>query len=574
MVDHACYVHANLHMYPLTSLALLRGDSLFGTTVSVSAFCQVTFRLTYEYVVNRIRGKFRIPIHVAPKLPVITRRLHVEIEDPNGVDCLEAENYDKVPFAVRDDGKVDTDYELKRNELKDFVITYDLNQTSVEQQPGTALFDNQGFMFVSYTLPQSQCFREGFSPTCPATPTVNEGTPAITAQPTMLPTPTVSSGVDSIRKCVVFVIDTSGSMSGTKIDQAIQSLVLILGTLRPYDYASIVSFDNTIQVEHNLAEVASNLGSLKNASRGLFASGSTDINGGLDRGVDVLIGALVGEIDCVHQLVLLSDGQPTSGVTNARTIEKLHRQRVAAFESRTGGDTVYTYTLAYGDGADFTLLQNLAVENSGFARRIYINQDVKTQLVEFYQEISCPLLCGLKLQYNDTEITNVTRTSFSQCYYDGNQLVLGGQLTGPQGKIAEKEAVVKAFALAGKDSGGGKTFLNQPIFVEGESSFVERAYAYLSIQQLLEKREAASGDAKKKIEGTILDIALKYQFVTPLSSIIVVKPCENTTGDGAQAETTATPPPRVSCPTVPVTTVTWLTACSPLGRGRLHTLAC
>ena len=546
MVAHACYVHANLHMYPLNSLALLRGDKLFGTNVSVSAFCQVTFRLTYEYVVNRVRGKFRIPIHVAPRLPVITRRLHVEIEDPNGVDCLEAENYDKVPFAVRDDGKVDTDYELKRNELKDFVITYDLNQTSVEQQPGTALFDNQGFVFVSYTLPQSQCFREGFNPTCPAAPTVNEGTSAITAQPTMLPTPTVSSDVDSIRKCVVFVIDTSGSMGGTKIDQAIQSLVLILGTLRPYDYASIVSFDNTIQVEHNLAEVASNLGSLKNASRGLVADGLTNIDGGLERGVNVLIGALVGEIDCVHQLVLLSDGQPTSGVTNTQTIERLHRQRVAAFENRTGGDTVYTYTLAYGEGADFTLLQNLAVENSGFARRIYINQDVETQLVEFYQEISCPLLCGLKLQYNDTEITNVTRTSFSQCYYDGSQLVLGGQLTGSQGKVAEKEAVVKAFALAGKDSGGGKTFLNQPIFVEGESSFVERAYAYLSIQQLLEKRKAAIGDAKKEIEGTILDIALKYQFVTPLSSIIVVKPCESTTRNSTKTKTTATPAPTVS----------------------------
>ena len=522
-------------------LALLRADSVFGTTVSVSAFCQVTFRLTYEYVVNRVRGKFRIPIHVAPKLPVITRRLHVEIEDPNGVDCLEAENYDKVPFAFRDDGKVDTDYKLKRSELKDFVITYDLNQTSVEQQPGTALFDNQGFMFVSYTLPQSQCFQEGFNPKCPAIPTANEGETAITAQPTMPPTPAVSSDVDSIRKCVVFVIDRSGSMSGTKMKQAIQSLVLILGTLRPYDYASIVSFDDTILLEHNLAEIVSNLESLKNAARGLNAQGLTDIDGGLAKGVDVLMGAVVGEIECVHQLVLLTDGQPTSGVTYPRTIERLHRQRVAAFENRTGGDTVYTYTLAYGEGADFTLLQNLAVENSGFARRIYINQDVETQLVEFYQEISCPLLCGLKLQYNSTEITNVTRTSFSQCYYDGSQVVLGGLLTRPQGMIAEKEAVVKAFALVGEDSGGNKTFLNQPVFVEGESSFVERAYAYLSIQQLLAKREASSGDAKKEIERSILEIALKYQFVTPLSSIIVVKPCENATG-----ETTPTPSPSVS----------------------------
>ena len=516
---------------------LLRGDGRFGTTVSVSAFCQVTFRLTYEYVVNRVRGKFRIPIHVKPELPVITRRLHIEIEDPSGVDCLEAENYDNVPFTVRDDGKVDTDYELKRNELKDFVITYDLNQTSVEQQPGTALFDNRGFVFVSYTLPQSQCFQEGFSPKCPA----------ITAEPTMLPTPANSPDVDSIRKCVVFVIDTSGSMSGTKMRQAIQSLVLILGTLRSYDYASIVSFDNRIQVEHNLTEVSSNLDSLKNAARRLVASGLTDINGGLDRGVDVLVSAIQREVDCVHQLVLLSDGQPTSGVIDSRTIERLHRQRVAKFETLTRGDTVYTYTLAYGVGADFTLLQNLAVENSGFARRIYINEDVNTQLVEFYQEISCPLLCGLKLQYNRTEITNVTRTSFSQCYYDGGQLVIGGKLARPGQVVDDKKSVVKAFSLTGEDSSGGKKFTNQPIFVEGESSFVERAYAYLSIQQLLEKRESSSGDTKKELEENILDMALKYQFVTPLSSIIVVKPCDNRSGDSTDnpVETTTTAPTPV-----------------------------
>ena len=479
----------------------------------------------------------------------MTRRLHVEIEDPNGVDCLEAENYDEVPFAFRDDGKVDTDYELKRSELQDFVITYDLNQTSVEQQPATALFDTQGFMFVSYTLPRSLCFREGFNLKCPVGPKAKERRTEITTQPTMPPTPTVSSGVDSIRKCVVFVIDKSGSMRGKKMDQAKKSLIRILETLRRYDYASIVSFNDTIEVEHNLVKVGRKLENLKSALQGLNASGLTDINDGLDKGVDVLKEAREREIYCVHQLVLLSDGQPTSGEKDPQTIENLHRQRVTDFESRTGGDTVYTYTLAYGEGADFTLLQNLAVENSGFARRIYINQDVDVQLVQFYQEISCPLLCGLKLQYNDTEITNVTRTSFSQCYYDGSQLVLGGQLTQPQG--TEKEAVVRAFALAGEDSRGCKTFLNQPIFVEGESGFVERAYAYLKIQQLLEKHEASSGDTKKELEEAILEMALKYQFVTPLSSIIVVKPCENAerddaTSDDAEAETTATPVPPVS----------------------------
>ncbi|KAF2891668.1 hypothetical protein ILUMI_14505, partial [Ignelater luminosus] len=44
----------------------------------------------------------------------------------------------------------------------------------------------------------------------------------------------------------------------------------------------------------------------------------------------------------------------------------------------------------------------------------------------------------------------------------------------------------------------------------------------MQIKQLLEKKK--STDKKKEIKNKALDLVLKYSFVTPVSSLVVVKP--------------------------------------------------
>lgn len=51
---------------------------------------------------------------------------------------------------------------------------------------------------------------------------------------------------------------------------------------------------------------------------------------------------------------------------------------------------------------------------------------------------------------------------------------------------------------------------------------LERLWAYLTVKQLLNARKIAEN--KTEIEGKILELALKYSFVTPLTSLVVVKP--------------------------------------------------
>lgn len=69
--------------------------------------------------------------------------------------------------------------------------------------------------------------------------------------------------------------------------------------------------------------------------------------------------------------------------------------------------------------------------------------------------------------------------------------------------------------------------------VERAITSLERLWAYLTVKQLLEKKEASDAD-KEKLKKKALDIALKHSFVTDVSSLVVVKP--NDTANAVNAE--------------------------------------
>lgn len=53
---------------------------------------------------------------------------------------------------------------------------------------------------------------------------------------------------------------------------------------------------------------------------------------------------------------------------------------------------------------------------------------------------------------------------------------------------------------------------------------LERLWAYLTIKQLLEERNTV--DNKEELTKRAVDLALKYSFVTEVTSLVVVKPDE------------------------------------------------
>lgn len=105
------------------------------------------------------------------------------------------------------------------------------------------------------------------------------------------------------------VLDTSGSMSGEKIEEARRSVLRLLGEMRDDDEISMVRYSDTSEVIQPLARVGHVRQALAEKIRQLDASGGTNIPDGLSHGLRSLDEAARGR---VRRIVLVSDGLDTT----------------------------------------------------------------------------------------------------------------------------------------------------------------------------------------------------------------------------------------------------------------------
>ena len=189
------------------------------------------------------------------------------------------------------------------------------------------------------------------------------------------------NGLQPLSKNVVFVIDVSGSMSGSKITHTRAALLTILETLRPFDQFEMVLFDDEIMFWHRngrlvLADDENINQAKRHISAHLNADGSTNINDALVAGCRLLqdVGQKGQNI-----IFFLTDGLPNVGVVNSN--------RIAANVKRAAGEKTSVFSLGFGADLDFDLLKKISYETGGWAEAIYTGDDSGQQLENVYQQV-------------------------------------------------------------------------------------------------------------------------------------------------------------------------------------------
>lgn len=201
-------------------------------------------------------------------------------------------------------------------------------------------------------------------------------------------------------------------------------------------------------------------------------------------------------------IVFLTDGDPTVGITGTEEIvNKL---------SEVNLKKIPIFSLSFGTGADQKFLRQLSLRNSAFSRHIYEASDASLQLENFYKQISSPLLRDVHFKYTQ-DVKDVSRTIFP-IFFRGSEYVVAGKLPD---KEFGKEPEIEALGIHGP-------LHFKPVIIKQANGELERLWAYLTIKQLLDDKENAKN--KTDYDKKALDLALKYSFVTPVSSLVVVKP--------------------------------------------------
>ncbi|XP_021466167.2 inter-alpha-trypsin inhibitor heavy chain H3 isoform X5 [Oncorhynchus mykiss] len=456
----------------------------FKTSVTVAALSKVTFELTYEELLKRRLGKYELLIHARPMQPVADFKIDVYINERPGVNFLEikgglstkelanaitkthASSEAWVHFYPSKEQQSQCDSCGEQGLNGDLVIVYDVHRNTSMGE----LKESKGY-FVHHFAP---------------------------------------SDLPRIPKNVVFIIDRSGSMHGRKMKQTRQALLKILVDLVEDDHFGLITFDYTVSAWKNelLPANQENLEAAKSFARHIQDRGATDINAAVLEGTAML--NRNPREGSASLLILLTDGDPTTGETN---LEKIHKNVKEAI-----GKKFPLYCLGFGMDVNFEFLEKMALENSGVGRRIYEDSDAALQLQGFYEEVATPLLTDVQMVYVGG--ANLTQTNFSQ-YYNGSEIVVSGQIT--DNNIETFTAEVIAISKSNRVMYSETISTDEPIEARPDSH-IQRLWAYLTVKQLLDKEVQSSGKVKEKVKKEALDLCLKYGFVTPLTSMVVTKP--------------------------------------------------
>lgn len=154
---------------------------------------------------------------------------------------------------------------------------------------------------------------------------------------------------------LVVVLDTSGSMSGEKIDQAKSSVVSLINDMRDDDEIALVRYSSDSDLIQPLARVGSVRASLIGKVRELQADGGTNIPPALAHGLRALEEAGRGR---VRRVVLVSDG-----LDNTRAVAE-----ATARQSSEKGVTISSL----GIGLDFDEGYMSAVARAGHGNFAFV----------------------------------------------------------------------------------------------------------------------------------------------------------------------------------------------------------
>ena len=323
------------------------------------------------------------------------------------------------------------------------------------------------------------------------------------------------------QKDIVFVFDTSGSMSGKPIEQAREALIFCLQHLNPADRFNVVSFATEARpfVEDRLVpatpdKVDEAIGFCGN----LKAVGGTNI-------ADALSAALAQLHDSrgPAMIVFLTDGKPTVGETDAARIEALVRKLNTGEGERP---RVRLFAFGVGNEVNVNLLTGLAGDNRGVPAFLRPGEDIEVTLSNFYTKVAYPVLSDLRLRVDGVRAYQLYPKELPDLFRGLELTVLGRYEGGGEAEITVTGTVggqERSFGLA----------TGLPVS-QTANGFVPRLWAIRRVGYLLEevKRSGESGELKDEI----VQLALRYGIVTPYTSYLVNEDTEVIAGQPVEMQ--------------------------------------
>ena len=299
---------------------------------------------------------------------------------------------------------------------------------------------------------------------------------------------------------MLYMIDVSGSMEGTSIQQAREALLQALDRLRPDDRFGILAFSSGFNefAPEPLPATDANLEKARRYVRNLEAGGGTE-----------MLPALLHLMQkpqapgYLRHIVLLTDGD----LGNEEEIfAALHRDLGSA----------RLYTIAIGSEPNLFLATKMAQFGRGTFTHIADISEIREQMTRLFEGIESPVLTDVKLSFSGVDVAEVYPQRLPDLFLRQPLLIYG--------RIAQGRAGQLHFSARANNQPYEMTIpfdASQATFHPG----ITTLWARQRVEELMDRGRHSQSDENQQAEirSSIIAHAIRYRLVTQFTSLVAVE---------------------------------------------------
>lgn len=334
---------------------------------------------------------------------------------------------------------------------------------------------------------------------------------------------------------LVFVLDTSGSMSGDPIEASKRLMKEMIGTMRAGDTFNIITFAGTTKVlwsvprpntEQNVAEAQEFVANLR-------GGGGTEmmkaINAALEQG------------DWrEHKAAPRGDGRPF--VRPLRIVTFMTDGYVGNdFEIidavRKNAATTRVFSFGVGNSVNRFLLDGMAHAGRGVVEYVTLGAEADAIVDRFHERVLSPVLTDIQVDYSGAPVADVVPAQIPDLF-SAKPILIFGRLTGaPQGEILVN-------GLTGEGPVTLRVSLDELSLPEAGApadASIASMWARAKVDALMNQDLAAmqSGEFPDELKQQVIDLGLRYRLMTQFTSFVAVE--EMTVTVGGEPKTVRVP---------------------------------
>lgn len=302
---------------------------------------------------------------------------------------------------------------------------------------------------------------------------------------------------------ITFVMDVSGSMAGTKLEQARKAGRALLESLRPTDRFRVIAFSTDVNAfrEGWQAATTPNVRAAQQFLESLSAGGSTNISDALE---DALRASDANER--LPLVLFLTDGEPTVGERNP--------ERIAALAQRLRGRQ-RVFTFGVGTDVNAALLEQLALSGRGTAQFVRPDENVERAVGLVAQRLTSPVATDVTVHVEGVRLDRVQPIGALDLFA-GQEATLFARYHG-----GRRGATV---TVSGVGADGPVRWTTTADFTGRieENAFVARLWAMQRVGWLSAERRRNGGNAE--LDDELRSLGTRYGIPTELTSYLVTEP--------------------------------------------------